>query len=156
MIANYYTESVYKYNKIIKSKEEYTLALEENRTSRDYLYGRLLAVAQQEESAALQKMGENRETNAIRYMQQFAMKPATTWKILYEKKLPAYKRHLEPGLVAWFERKIQDITSLFSPDDYISDKALSGEYLLGYQCQLKDFRKKSENIDESSAENKEE
>lgn len=137
--------AVYKYNQIVKQKEKYELSLEENRTSRDYLYGRLLAVAQQEENAALQKMDEKRETNAVRYMQQFAIKPATTWKILYEKKLPAYRRHLDAGLVAWFERKIQDITALFKAEDYISDKALSGEYLLGYQCQLKDFRKKSGN-----------
>ncbi|MCR5621139.1 MAG: type I-C CRISPR-associated protein Cas8c/Csd1 [Treponema sp.] len=144
--------AVYKYNRKIKSKEEYDLALEENRTSRDYLYGRLLAVAHQEENAALRKMGESRDTNAIRYMQQFAMKPASTWKILYEKKLPAYKRHLDPGLKNWFEQKIQDITALFTTDDYISNKPLSGEYLLGYQCQLKEFRKNTDNSSENTEE----
>ena len=139
--------AVFKYNKIIKDKEEYTLALEENRTSRDYLYGRLLAVIQQEEKAALQKSGESRETNAVRYMQQFAMKPASTWKSLYVDKLTPYRKRLDPGLREWFEKKIQDIESLFDADDYNSDKALSGEFLLGYHCQLKAFRK---NIDDSS------
>ena len=141
--------AVYKYNQITKYKEEFKLALEEDRKDRDYLYGRLLAVAQQLENAALQKMNADRETNAVRYMQRFAMFPAETWRILYEKKLPAYRRHLEPGLTAWFEQKIQDITSLFKTEDFISNKPLTGEYLLGYQCQLKDFRKKNVSDDES-------
>ncbi|MCQ2601725.1 MAG: type I-C CRISPR-associated protein Cas8c/Csd1 [Treponema sp.] len=140
--------AIYKYNRLLdKTKEEYKLALEEDRKTRDYLYGRLLAVAQKLEESALQKMGETRETNAVRFMQQFSIHPASTWKILYEKKLPAYKRHLEPGIVAWYERKIQDITNMFDTNDYLTDKPLSGEYLLGYQCQLKDFYKKSEKTD---------
>ena len=150
--------SVYKYNQIIKTRNEevYQLALEENRTTRDYLYGRLLAIAQQEENAALQKMGESREPNAIRYMQQFAMKPASTWKNLYADKLKPYRQRLDPGLKEWFERKIQDVTSLFEADDYISDRPLTGEYLLGYQCQLKDFRKKTESVNNSIEEDTEE
>jgi len=137
--------AVFKYNHFLKTKEEYKLALEEDRKTRDYLYGRLLAVAQHLEESALRKMGEERETNAIRFMQQFAIHPFSTWKILYEKKLPSYKRHLEVGIKNWLESKIQDITNMFDTKDYLNDKPLSGEYLLGYQCQLKDFWKKSEN-----------
>lgn len=132
--------AVYKYNRN-RIKEEYQLALEENRTSRDYLYGRLLAVAHQEERAALKEMDQNRETNALRYMQQFALRPASTWKLLYTDKLKPYRRHLKPGLAEWFEQRLQDITALFTTDDYNSDSPLSGEYLLGYMCQLKAFRK---------------
>jgi CRISPR-associated protein, csd1 family len=132
--------AVYKYNRN-RIKEEYQLALEENRTSRDYLYGRLLAVAHQEERAALKEMDQNRETNALRYMQQFALRPASTWKLLYTDKLKPYRRHLKPGLAEWFEQRLQDISALFTADDYNSDSPLSGEYLLGYMCQLKAFRK---------------
>ncbi len=142
--------SVYKYN---HQKEEYKLALDETRTSRDYLFGRLLAVEQQFENAALKKAGQERETNAVRYMQQFSVHPSKTWLMLYKDKLPAYRRHLEPGLANWFENQIQDITYLFENDDYMNDKPLSGEFLLGYQCQLKAFRK---NADEESEENTEE
>ena len=144
--------AVYKYNQKLLRKEEYKLALEENRSSRDYLYGRLLAVEQQFENAALKKSGQEREPNAVRYMQQFAIHPAKTWLTLYKDKLPAYRRHLEPSLVAWFEKQIQDITALFQNDDYMNDKPLSGEFLLGYQCQLKSFR----NNNNESEENKEE
>ena len=141
--------AVYKYN---HPKEAYELALEENRTSRDYLFGRLLAVEQQYEASALRKAGQDRETNAVRYMQQFSIHPSKTWFMLYKDKLPAYRRHLDPGLVNWFESKIQDITVLFDDDEYMNDKPLSGEFLLGYQCQLKAFRK---NTDDSSDENTE-
>jgi CRISPR-associated protein Csd1 len=141
--------AVYKYNQFTRYKEEFKLALEEDRKDRDYLYGRLLAAAQQLENAALRKMDADRETNAVRYMQRFALFPAETWRMLYEKKLPAYRRHLEPGLAAWFEQKIQDITALFKTEDFMSNKPLTGEYLLGYQCQLKDFRKKNASADES-------
>lgn len=137
--------AVYKYNRN-RIKEEYQLALEENRTSRDYLYGRLLAIAHQEEYRALKKMDpdSNRETNAMRYMQQFALRPATTWKLLYEQKLKPYRRHLSVKSVDYFERKVKDISDLFNVDDYINDSPLSGEYLLGYQCQLKAFEKSSD------------
>ncbi len=145
--------AVFKYNQAIKYKEEYKLALEEERTSRDYLFGRLLAVEQQYEKAALRKAGQERETNAVRYMQQYSIHPSKTWLMLYKDKLPAYRRHLEPRLVNWFESKIQDITALFEDGEYMNDKPLSGEFLLGYQCQLKAFRK---NTDESSEENTEE
>ena len=142
--------AVYKYNRN-RIKEEYQLALEENRTSRDYLYGRLLAVAHQEERAALKEMDQNRETNAMRYMQQFALRPASTWKLLYTDKLKPYRRHLKPGLAEWFEQRLQDISALFTADDYNSDSPLSGEYLLGYMCQLKAFRKTT--VDTSNTNN---
>ena len=138
--------AVYKYNRN-RIKEEYQLALEENRTSRDYLYGRLLAVAHQEERAALKEIERETdqetkwETNAIRYMQQFALRPATTWKLLYGQKLAPYRRRLKPGLAEWFEQRLQDVADLFNADDYTNDSPLSGEYLLGYMCQLKAFRK---------------
>lgn len=141
--------AVYKYN---HNKEEYKLALEENRQSRDYLFGRLLAVEHQYENAALSKAGESRETNAVRYMQQFSLHPAKTWLMLYKDKLPAYRRHLDAGLANWFEKLIQDITALFEPDEYMNDAALSGEFLLGYHCQLKAFRK---NYNESLTETEE-
>ena len=114
------------------------MALEENRTSRDYLYGRLLAVAHQEERAALKEMDQNRETNALRYMQQFALRPASTWKLLYTDKLKPYRRHLKPGLEEWFEQRLQDVADLFNADDYTNDSPLSlcrsEERRVGKEC----------------------
>ncbi len=42
------------------------MSLEKDRTTRSYLYGRLLAVADVLEQAALRTAGENRDTNAAR------------------------------------------------------------------------------------------
>lgn len=150
--------AVYKYNKIIKSKEEYTLALEENRTSRDYLYGRLLAVAHKIEYVSLYKRAiregtdpkKLRDTNAIRYMQSFSVRPFSTWKNLFLKILP-YKKEVS----SFYFDVITDIEAMFNHDDYVRNSPLTGEFLLGYNCQLKAF-KVSKIDDESSAENKEE
>jgi len=45
-------------------QEDYTMALDENRTTRDYLYGRLLALADSLEQWALFKSGDKRQTGA--------------------------------------------------------------------------------------------
>nr|WP_275575185.1 type I-C CRISPR-associated protein Cas8c/Csd1 [Methylocucumis oryzae] len=54
----------------------YTMALDRNYHARDYLYGRLLAVAERIEEIALSAAEENRSTNAARLMQRFADHPA--------------------------------------------------------------------------------
>ena len=63
-------------------KEEIGMALDKERRTRDYLYGRLLAIAQNVERWALDTNDENRLTNADRLMQRFAQHPFTTWKII--------------------------------------------------------------------------
>ncbi|MEL3907455.1 MAG: type I-C CRISPR-associated protein Cas8c/Csd1 [Treponemataceae bacterium] len=137
--------AVYKYNNIKQKNEEYIVALEETRTNRDYLFGRLLAVAQKMEEDALHKMEVKRETNAIRYMRQFSLKPSSTWKILSEK-LIYYRKHLNKGSLINYDKTIQTICNLFDYDDFTNDEPLSGAYLLGYHCQLKKlWEKKSDN-----------
>jgi CRISPR-associated protein Csd1 len=48
----------------------YKMALEPDRVSRDYLYGRLLAIADNIENYALSLAGEKRDTTAARLMQR--------------------------------------------------------------------------------------
>lgn len=118
-----------------KSKEEegYQLALEEGRRSRDYLYGRLLALADALEEWALSDAGENRQTNAARMMQRFADRPYSTWRTL-ELALAPYKARLG-GKGRRRMNQISEVMALFDPDDFTSDRKLSGEFLLGYHCQ---------------------
>jgi CRISPR-associated protein Csd1 len=73
--------------------KEYDMALEENRTSRDYLYGRLLAVADNIEHYALTSAETNRDTMAARLMQRFADRPFSTWRTI-ELALTPYKSRL--------------------------------------------------------------
>ena len=118
------------------------MALEENRNARDYLFGRLLAVAEQIESIALYYAKENRDTTAARLMQRFADRPFSTWKLI-ENSLTPYKARINskaPGLLVGYKELLDEIHALFISGDYTNDKHLSGEYLLGYHCQRKWLR----------------
>lgn len=131
--------AVIKYNLFTRNGKEYKVGLEEERVDRDYLYGRLLAVADRIEARILYQRKESRETNAVRYMQRFSRYPCSTWKILYTDKLRPYLAQHKKKSRDWYESLIQEIKCLFNHDEYISEKALSGEFLLGYHCQQKAF-----------------
>jgi len=119
-------------------KESYSMALDPNRKTRDYLYGRLLALAESLEEWALNKAGEDRPTNAARLMQRFAERPYSTWRTI-ELALTPYKARLG-GKSKKRQRMIDDVIASFNPEDFISDKRLSGEFLLGYHSQREDLR----------------
>ena len=114
------------------SKEDYNMALDENRKTRDYLYGRLLAIADRLEGTALYKAKEKRDTNAARYMQLFADHPFKTWRQI-ELALSPYKARLSGA--HYFTGLIDRVMCTFLPEDFSSDKPLTGEFLLGYHCQ---------------------
>jgi len=114
-------------------KENFDMVLDENRKTRDYLYGRLLALAESLEQWALYKAGEIRQTTAARLMQRFADHPYTTWRTI-ELALGPYKARLGNKSLKK-QRLISEVTAMFKPDDFISDKKLTGEFLLGYHCQ---------------------
>lgn len=114
------------------TKEGYDMALDPDRMTRDYLYGRLLAIADRLEGHALHKADEKRDTNAARYMQRFADHPNKTWKQIYLSLSP-YMARL--GGAKFYKGLIDEVTCKFAPEDFNSDKPLSGEFLLGYSCQ---------------------
>jgi CRISPR-associated protein Csd1 len=119
--------------------KEYQMALEEDKTSRDYLYGRLLAVADNIEGYALKHAGESRDTMAGRLMQRFADRPFSTWRNI-ELALTPYKSRLRAsekgaGFLWKREKLLDEIQCLFEPQDFTSDSPLSAEFLLGYHCQ---------------------
>ena len=120
------------------------MALDTEYRSRDYLYGRLLAVAERLESVALNVAGENRRTTAERYMQQFAARPFHTWRDI-ELALDPYKARLNNngrvGFLVNCEKELDDIQNMFDRADFCSDAKLSGEFLLGYHCQKMAYRK---------------
>jgi len=117
----------------------YKMALEEERCSRDYLYGRLLAVAEKIESLALFFTNEPRDTTAARLMQRFADRPYSTWRTL-ETSLAPYMARIHakaPGLLLGFKELIDTICCQFQTDEFKLDTRLSGEFLLAYHCQRK-------------------
>lgn len=121
------------FRKYKHGKEKYEMSLDETRTTRDYLYGRLLAIADVMEERALSDQEKNRATNATRYMQQFSQRPFGTWKQIHELLTPYFMKL--GGKAGYYKSLIAQVESLFAPDDFISNKPLTGEYLLGYYCQ---------------------
>lgn len=121
------------FRKYKEGKEKYDMSLDENRNTRDYLYGRLLAIADVLEERTLTDAEKNRPTNATRYMQQFSQRPFRTWKQIHELLTPYLMRQGESA--SYYKWMIGQVESLFEPEDFISNKPLTGEYLLGYYCQ---------------------
>lgn len=119
------------------NKGRYDMSLDNERRTRDYLYGRLLAIADHVEHVALTDSEKKRSTNAARMMQRFAARPYDTWRNValnlqpYEDRLSANK----PGLMFWLSKELEKVYALFVPEDFIDDRALSGEFLLGFYCQ---------------------
>ena len=136
-------------------RRNYTMGLDKDNASRDYLYGRLLAVAEKIEETALWIADENRSTNAARLMQRFADHPYSTWRIL-ELNLQPYMQRLQTrrtGFITKKKKELDEILSLFATDDFIADKPLTGEFLLGYHCQRMHFRSGTEENENNAEEN---
>lgn len=117
--------------------KEYQMSLETDRHSRDYLYGRLLAIAEHIESRALYVAGEKRDTTAAKLMQRFAEHPSSTWRII-EPALKPYISRLRAkraGFMYEMDKLLDEIIPSFVGNDFLDDSKLSGEFLLGYHCQ---------------------
>ena len=113
------------------------MALEEDRKTRDYLYGRLLAIAERIEETALRMADENRSTTAARLMQRFADRPFSTWRTI-ELGLQPYMQRLQinrTGFLVNRKKELDAVQAAFQPEEFTNDKALTGEFLLGYHCQ---------------------
>ena len=144
----YYGDGEYTWNKTLSitcalfnkhsRKENYTMSLDPDRKTRDYLYGRLLALADSLEEWALNEAEENRQTNAARLMQRFAERPYSTWRTI-ELALTPYKARLG-GKSRKRQQMIDEVIAAFNPSDFTSDKRLSGEFLLGYHSQRESLR----------------
>lgn len=134
------------------NQKEYTMGLDEQSKSRDYLYGRLLAIAERIESYALYKAGEKRITTAERMMQRFADRPFSTWRNL-ELSLQPYMHRLQTsagGFLKVHKDLLDSVHGLFDPEDFGSDKSLSGEFLLGFHSQRLELNKKRETSPEAA------
>jgi len=133
------------------SEEDYKMSLDEARITRDYLYGRLLAIAENIESLALFVAKENRDTSAAKLMQRFADHPYTTWRTL-ELGLRPYMSRLRTtrtGALIVRERLIDEVIGLFrtsktGDSEFLDNSRLSGEFLLGYHSQRSALKPKND------------
>jgi CRISPR-associated protein Csd1 len=134
-----------------RKKEKYSMALEETRNTRDYLFGRLLAVAEKIESYALYQQGERRETAAERLMQRFSNHPASTW-LTIEISLRPYMARLQRnrgGVLHVWRTLLDEISAKFTGEDFTRPGRLDAEFLLGYHCQRAALLVHNANSDEA-------
>jgi CRISPR-associated protein Csd1 len=141
------------FRKKYKHKRVYQMYLELDYVSRDYLYGRLLAIADQIEYSAFRKEEKKRMTTAARFMQRFADQPYSTWRTICLALQP-YKARLlanSPGWLFVLEKEMDAVTAAFTPENFASPLKLSGEFLLGYHCQRAALQRKPRPDYEKSA-----
>lgn len=119
-------------------QKEYPMALQKENASRDYLFGRLLAVANKVEKIALSSSEANRLTTAERFMAQFVNRPASTWLSISTALLPYQQRIFNnyQGYDKATKALISEITDMFNPTDFKSNGKLSPEFLLGFHNQM--------------------
>jgi len=135
------------YKKYIKQKEDIDMELEVNRQDRDYLFGRLLAVADKVERVALyQKATDSRATNAMRLMSSFSTRPSATWGVLWQQLIP-YLNQLKNSY--YYQSLIDSIMILFKSGEYEDNNPLTSLYLLGFSAQNRALTTKKEKMEDN-------
>lgn len=105
------------------------VAVDEGNVNRDYLFGRLLAIADVLERWASH---EDRASNAVRYMNAFARYPARTWGIIQANIQPYQVKMGDKAI--YFNRLIDHVGSMLKSEDF-TNQPLSSQYLLGFYSQ---------------------
>lgn len=145
--------SFVKKNRYERKKEEWNVALDKKCGKRDYLYGRLLAVADRIEYRTYEKDKDtSRVTNAKRYMSTFSQRPFDTWKII-EENLQPYFNKLSIAERRYYENLIDSICELFDVDAFQNNDRLDGLYLLGFHSQSYDLKYNKNKTDDGGNEN---
>lgn len=135
----------------IEKGEICNMDLDENRNDRDYLYGRLLAVADVAEELINYIEKEERLTNAERYFEKFSNSPALTWAMM-RKRLSPYFNKMNPYLRKKYKKLIDEITIKFKDGEFSDNSKLKPDFLLAYSCQRKELYTKTNNTDKSQEE----
>lgn len=140
-----------KTNEKVKNKKGASnmMGLDRNNHNRDYLYGRLMAVAHKlEYDTFTEEERGKRETNSDKYRYMVVKKPKYYWKIV-EQRIQPYKKKLDFGLQIKYDKEFQEIYNSFDYDDFSNAKGLNERFLLGYNCELS-FLWKGSNTENSA------
>ncbi|MBB2955128.1 CRISPR-associated protein Csd1 [Bifidobacterium commune] len=120
-------------------KEQIPMALDTKRKDRDYLYGRLLAFADELESEILYKRGIDRPTSAVKLLTNFAARPYSTWNNICSQLAP-YLQSVKSAQRFAYENSIDEVTDMFEDRQFEDNSALSPLFLLGYSSQRRALR----------------
>ncbi len=124
---------------------------------RSYIFGQILACAEQVEKKALIKQSEEsgikeiRETNAERMLPAYVQHPASTLKLLNEKLEPYKKRLTKENSGSQYGKMLELIAKI--PKDDFNNKPLNEKYLLGYAKMKMDFQEKNKAYKSTEKEN---
>ncbi|MFV0362628.1 MAG: type I-C CRISPR-associated protein Cas8c/Csd1 [Suipraeoptans sp.] len=134
LVKKYYFEN---------KKEEWTVSLNKESKDRNYLYGRLLAVADRIEYRTYTEEDSKRVTNAMRYMTTFSQHPYQTWRLI-EERIQPYLEKLNIKERLYYKKVLEEINDLFDEESFCDNRKLEGLYLNGYHCQSSDFKNRKE------------
>lgn len=133
---------------LINKEEGLGVGLDTSIDDRDYLFGRMLAVADVLERSGM-RSDERRATNAIRYMSSFSKHPARTWAIIQESIQP-YQARLGTR-ATYFTKIIDEIGSKMKVEDF-NNRPLTGKYLLGLYSQRHELYQKKDDKNDNEEE----
>lgn len=137
-------------------KEDFVMTdgkyVDETIDDRSYLFGRILACAEQIERRVQSQTGETRPTNAERLRLVFVQRPAKTTALLQQKLTP-YLNRMRANGVSCDKRysTLQELVGRLGTENY-TNKPLNELYLLGYACQMMDFREENAAYNKNTAE----
>lgn len=137
-------------------KEDFVMTdgkyVDETIDDRSYLFGRILACAEQIERRVQSQTGETRPTNAERLRLVFVQRPAKTTALLQQRLTP-YLNRMRANGVSRDKRysTLQELVGRLGAEKY-TNKPLNELYLLGYACQMMDFREENAAYNKNTAE----
>ncbi len=112
-------------------KGEIKMAYDPTCTDRSYLFGCLLAIADNAEYNAYNKEEKGKRiTNARRYWNAFSSRPYQTWQIIEERLKPYLEK--DPRIMVNYTKRLNGIMAKMSPDTFKDNSKLSPLYLIGF------------------------
>ena len=133
-------------------REEWSMALDENKPDRSYQFGRLLAVMEATERATYGRE-EDREPNAIRLQSVFNERPLHTAKVI-DSQLTSYFARLKPGLRSYYKNIIGQILAvIYATPESEWNRPLEDTYLMGYYLQRTALYTKNDKSNTDAEEN---
>jgi len=134
-------------------REEYGMALEENKNDRSYQFGRLLAVFEKYEYDTFDEdEKKKRQTNALRLQSTFSKRPVYGMRVIKEQLQKGYAHKHSAGARVYYDKLVGEIMDKLSayPDSELN-KPLEGTYILGYYMQKNALYTKKQDSAEAEA-----
>lgn len=139
-----------------KEGKELSYVLDVHEQNRDYLFGRLLAVAHKLELDTMQDVDPKRrnktKTAAVQAMTAYVQNPAKSWTHLYCRLLPKLRELGKDGYSARrYQNLFGEIESQFLPEEREKQSGLFYLFLAGFSAQLRELYCKAEERQDTPA-----